>query len=127
MPLIRNRVAWWAWWRNDQAVVGSIPGRAAIKLPWSTHPSLCTKYSANILLQLKTAIASMFYYAKYHNVTDILLDLMLPSCDTVICNFCYAFNIERNYSSCSTETYLLIFSRKNECFCLRVSCVYSVM
>jgi len=73
--------------------------------------ALWSKYNATTLLQLKYCyrkyIKMFFGYAKYHSITDVLLNLRLPSFNTVMHNFRYVFSIQWN--SCANN--LVVYYR----------------
>jgi len=92
--------------------------------------ALWSKYNASTLLQFKycyhKCIKMFFGYAKYHSITDVLLDLQLPSFNTVMYNFRYVFNAQWNSCDmtwlCTIETYIWTFLYTN--VFLSVSTVY---
>jgi len=73
--------------------------------------ALWSKYNATTLLQLKCCyhkcIKMFFGYAKYHSITNVLLNLRLPSFNTVMHNFRYVFSAQWN--SCANN--LVVYYR----------------
>jgi len=75
------------------------------------NTALWSKYNATTLLQLKycyhKCIKMFCGCAKYHSITDVLLNLRLPSFNTVMHNFRYVFSVQWN--SCAND--LVVYYR----------------
>jgi len=94
--------------------------------------ALWSKYNATTLLQLKycyhKCIKMFFGYAKCHSITDMLLNLRLPSFNTVMHNFRYVLTFSgiRVLMTwlCTIESCIWIFLHSSDCVSVCLVCIF---